>query len=491
LLCHIAVTVESRILGNIVMPILKETSISVPARASVAPIGPGATSVLVKIFLVALAMRWGYALILYLSMGDAGLMSTDSSNYLEHSQAFVRDIFQGSVRGWHWLGLDPFMMPLMTWMVALHVVVFGTLAPLAYVLSQGLLDSITCLLVYGIASEFSRSCAGAAAGFAAVNPTQIVISGFVLTDTQFLFFVAVVLFAAARWMRNPSWRWALLMGGGLAGAAMFRILIVAWVPALLIFLLVVRWFKRLSFLHFFQLTAAAAIFGVAIGTLMLRNFHEYDTLALSPQNGMHLNWWVVPLVKEAQDGTPWARSMEEMLKRTRDRFGPQSVNPFVESQRYAQVAMDELKVIGMSAIAKAWIFGAAVNLGSPAIILSPPVATLPRTGFYGTTGATLTEKVWNFLFRSTNPTYALILIAGALGLACVRIIQLAGMFAILRRESRNIALVLLLAGWCGFILLVNGPVASPKYRLPMEPALDILAGAGIAAIYRRRTSARS
>jgi hypothetical protein len=34
---------------------------------------------------------------------------------------------------------------------------------------------------------------------------------------------------------------------------------------------------------------------------------------------------------------------------------------------------------------------------------------------------------------------------------------------------------LLLAGWVAFVLLVSGPVASAKYRLPIEPATIVFA----------------
>jgi hypothetical protein len=42
--------------------------------------------------------------------------------------------------------------------------------------------------------------------------------------------------------------------------------------------------------------------------------------------------------------------------------------------------------------------------------------------------------------------------------------------------------------WVSFVLAVNGPVASPKYRLPVEPALCLLTGAGFVALrdWRRR-----
>ena len=48
----------------------------------------------------------------------------------------------------------------------------------------------------------------------------------------------------------------------------------------------------------------------------------------------------------------------------------------------------------------------------------------------------------------------------------------------MRGERPAFAPVILLCLWIGFILAINGPVASPKYRLPIEPALMIFAGAG-------------
>jgi hypothetical protein len=67
-------------------------------------------------------------------------------------------------------------------------------------------------------------------------------------------------------------------------------------------------------------------------------------------------------------------------------------------------------------------------------------------------------------------------------LIVVRLLQLAGLAALIRTGQNYLGL-LVLAGWCAFILLVNGPIASPKYRLPMEPALAVLTGAG----WRART----
>ena len=39
--------------------------------------------------------------------------------------------------------------------------------------------------------------------------------------------------------------------------------------------------------------------------------------------------------------------------------------------------------------------------------------------------------------------------------------------------------------WFLYILAINGPVASPKYRLPIEPVLMVLTGAGLSFARRR------
>jgi hypothetical protein len=139
---------------------------------------------------------------------------------------------------------------------------------------------------------------------------------------------------------------------------------------------------------------------------------------------------------------------------------------------------------------KAWVIGAAINLASPAIIQSPPVLQLPRKGFYATPGASPLEKIFNFVFRSDNRYYALALLLGGLGVAMVRLIQLTGFVSLARGAPLS---SLLLLGWIGFILAANGPVASPKYRLPMEPALNLFTGAGFVALrdWRRRRALRT
>ena len=158
-------------------------------------------------------------------------------------------------------------------------------------------------------------------------------------------------------------------------------------------------------------------------------------------------------------------------------------NPFEASRReIPQIAVEEWQTLGIIPTIKAWIYGAIINLGSPGIILSPPLIQIPRTGFYETRGASMAVKMKNFLFNSESATYSWALLAGIAGVFVIRIIQAAGLIDALGQawcdRTHMLPVATLFALWFCFILTVNGPVASPKYRLPLEPALNILTGIG-------------
>jgi len=305
-----------------------------------------------------------------------------------------------------------------------------------------------------------------------------------------VFFVAVFLAGATSWLRQPSWPAALTVGAGLGLAALVRIVVTPWVPVMVIVLLAIAYFTgRLQIRRVAQVALMAALFCVAVTPIVARNVMQYGAWSLTNQGGSHLALWVAPLVREAKDGTPWERGSATMEQRARERFGPKADNPFAESRRYAKLGREALLELGPGAVLRAWTIGATINLAAPAIIISPPIARLPRTGFYATAGDSIFAKIGNFLFHSDNALYAWALLVGLAGIGVVRLIQLLGLVGILRDRS-TWPLVIPLLLWCGFILAANGPVASPKYRLPLEPVLCVLTGAGIVSLRRRRGSTR-
>ncbi len=440
---------------------------------------------LTKIFLSALAVRWLYAVLMIALMGDAGLQSVDSETYLAYAHDFAAQIVSGSLGGMRWLGPIGDTMPLANWLFGLCGLVFGASTAFGYVLLQGIIDAGTCLLVYRIAETIDKAYATPAGWAAAFNPTQIVLSGLVLTDTPFLFFTALFLLGAVRYLRTPTWRQALLIGLALGAATMTRALSAPFAAVLLVFLLFAMLFRQSLFRHIIaQLSAAAVIFVVCIAPVLWRNVTQFGVWSLTPQSGIHLALWVVPLVKEATDGTPWQRSYNDIQRRVDTRYPTPTPDPFEQSRRYNEIALEELATLDIRAMAKAWLVGAAINLGSPAIILSPPILSLPRTGFYATPGASPLDKIRNFLFHSENATYTWILLIGIAGVLVVRLIQLTGLVVLLR-QGGQLAILGLFGLWIAYVLAVNGPVATPKYRLPIEPPLTVLTGAGLTIMLRR------
>ncbi len=443
-----------------------------------------------KIVIAAIVVRWTYSLVLFVVMGDDGLTGVDSLGYLEQGRLFAERIGHGTLSGWQWAGTDPYIMPLFTWMLGVCVLIFGKMAPLGYVLVQGIIDSGTCYLVYRIAETIDARAAKPALVAATINPTQIVFAGMVYSDTPFAFFVALFLYGAVQWLSSASWRAALIIGLGLGGGILFRSLLAPWALPMLAYMAAVALIRgRLHRPQWGQLAAILLVFSACTGMIFARHAAQFGVWSLTPQTGMHLARWIVPLTREASDGTPWRQGYLDIEKKLEDRYGEGNVEAFELDRRYSVIAKEELRKLGVVPILKAWAFGAAINLGSPAIILSPPIAQIPRQGFYDTSGATMMQKIWNFLFREPGSVYALALLSGIAGVAAIRLIQAWGVTTLLP-DTANCPALLLFAGWIGYILLVNGPVASPKYRLPIEPVLAVMTGVGWSSLARRFGRAR-
>jgi 4-amino-4-deoxy-L-arabinose transferase-like glycosyltransferase len=448
---------------------------------------PPSTRALVGLFVVALVVRALYAVAFYSLAGFDGLKGPDSQGYLLLTREFAQAVVAGRLTGWGWLGPDLSLMPLVAWALTLCNIFAGDFAPLAFVLSQGVFDAGTCLFVAGIARLIAPRAALIAGYAAAFTPTFIVMSGLVYTDTLFVFFATASLYAALRWLGAATFRWALLMGAAIGVAAWVRIGIAPWALAAGLFLAVVVLIRRGGWAQIRQIIAGGVVVAAFLAPIVARNVATQGAWSLTPQGGHHLAYWILPLVKEFTDGTPRETTIKDINGRIAARFGTMpSGKPFADSERYSAFAQEELAKLGIGAIARAWAYGAAINLGAPAVVHIPPVSALPRRGFYETPGSNLWEKLQAFLFGSGNTLYAWLLMLGILGVAAFRLVQIVGFFTLLRRGA-NVAGVLLLAGWVLYILVLNGPIASPKYRLPIEPVLAVLTGAGLAAFVRRRS----
>jgi hypothetical protein len=370
---------------------------------------------------------------------------------------------------------------------------------------QAVIDAGTCALIAALGALISPLVGLIAGILAALSVTLIVFSTQILTETASLFFFTLMLLAGARFLRHPTNALAIIAGlaGGIAAATRPAVapLLAAAVPLVLVIALMQR-------RGFAAALAAALLFAVGaaapIAPVLLRNVIHYGSFSLTTQTGHHLADWIVPLVTERADGTPYQKTVDRMealyaqraqttlcaprkLECSAEHDLNGQTNPFQRAAVKSEVAREAMARLPLSAYAKAWLEGMVVNLASPALLIDPRVRALPKPSFYNTPGASLWEKTRAYLFDDPA-AYQVLLIVGLVAMLPILMLEAAG-FVMLARTLPWAAVFA--GGVLAYFLLLNGPVATPKYRLPMEPVLIVLAAIPLARLAERVLPRRS
>jgi hypothetical protein len=371
-------------------------------------------------------------------------------------------------------------MPLYLLLLAGVQHAFGDV-PRAVALVQAVIDAGTCTFIAALGALISPLTGLIAGVLAALSVTLVVFSTQMLTDSLFVFFFTLMLLAGARFLLRPTMGLALVAGlaGGLALATRpaVAMLLAAAVPIVFVIALVRRW-------NVGPALAAALLFALAaapIAPVLARNAVRYHSLDVTSQTGDYLALWIVPLVTERADGTPYQATFDRMDALYRQQAGTES-NPFRRSAIASGLAWQAMARLPPAALAKAWLEGAVVNLTAPALLADPRVRALPKPSFYNTPGAGLWQKARAYLFDDPG-RYQLLLILGLIAMVPFLVLEAIG-FAMLARTLPWAAVFA--GGVIAYFLLLNGPVATPKYRLPIEPVLIVLAAIPLAWIAERR-----
>jgi hypothetical protein len=378
-----------------------------------------------------------------------------------------------------------YRMPLYPLLLAGVQSAFGE-APRVVAFIQALADAGTCTLIAGLGSLVSPQVGLLAGLLAALSVTLVVLSTQILTDTIFLFFFTAMLLAGARFLLQPSNGRAAL--AGLAGGMSLAIrpaatgLLAAAVPLVLI--VVYRQRRRLA-----PALVASALFAVAAALpaapVWIRNIVHFGSFHLTAQGGDHLLLWIAPLVLQRADGTPYQaafdRVQDQFRRRLADHPGATS-DPFRFSALKSEVAREAMAGVPYSVFAKAWAEGMVVNLAAPALLHDPRVRALPKPSFYHTPGTSLWERARAYLFDDPG-LYQAALLAGLVATIPFLLLEAVG-FVMLARAMPWAAV--LAGGVLAYFLLISGPVAGPKYRMPMEPVLIVLAAIPLARLMSPR-----
>src|SRR5262249_42472416 len=173
--------------------------------------------------------------------------------------------------------------------------------------------------------------------------------------------------------------WGGLAGGlALATRPSVAMLLAAAVPLVFVVALVRRWSvgPALAAALLFPLAAAAPV-----APVLARHAIRHDSLGVTAQTGDYLALWIVPLVTERADGTPYQTTFDRMDARYRQQAGPEP-NPFRRSDIASGLAWQEMARLPPAALATAWLEGMVVNLAAPALLADPRVRALPNPSLY-------------------------------------------------------------------------------------------------------------
>ena len=345
---------------------------------------------------------------------------------------------------------------------------------------QSVVDSITCVMIGALGSYIYPKHWRIFGWLAAVWPNLIIHSGLILGDGLFVFFFVWFLLSFTSFLHKPTILAAVATGAALGLATLVRPttqFIILLTPVLLPLILIVSKMKIREAI--FNSSVIFVISVVCVAPLLIINSAKYDSFSLTSQNGTHLQNWVASEVVMLRDGIGREEAVKLLQKKTNKahaKLSPsQQVNPFVRSSQQVDTALAEIVATPTQVIVKSWMQGAIINLAAPALMIDKRIRQLPHISFAGDTRGDLIARAWQFISGSSS-IYVTALIASGAGAIIVSLFQFFGFFVQLRV---NLMLAVLSALTVAYFLIINGPVGSPKYRLPIEPILIIWFGCAL------------
>ncbi len=347
---------------------------------------------------------------------------------------------------------------------------------------QAILDSVSCVIIYRLGTMINKQTGLFSAIFSIFSFNLILHSSFILTETLFLFFMCCLLLFSAEFVLKFSWKSVISVGIFCGLAIMTRSIVFLLPIAIAILGPVITYIQSRNWIRGVNAgLVVLVISGVITSPILYRNWTQFNSLHLTSQNGVFFLDWGIGVIKSLETGKGFSdisselnKSVEKEIKMT---YGEkEQLNPFEISDIRLEVAKNKFLKLSTYSILNGLIYGVTNNLLSPAIAIDPRVRSLNSSSFYNTPGKGLIEKVINFVSNNNNWYLVFLTIAVVTSIFFV-ILQATGFILIFKS---NYLLGFLIMFYVMYFLIICGPVGSPKYRIPIEPALIILQSYAIA-----------
>lgn len=432
------------------------------------------TRQLLWIALFAIALRLAYQALM-LQFGGSFHNGSDSEKYLIVAREFLDGGF-GSYSD-EQLG----RMPLYPAFVATIFHLFGMENLRAVATIQAFVDALSVIGIGVAGRSMSERFVVPSALAAAIIPNFLVHASYVLTETLFIVFFVWGL-AALLWSLRRSTLTLLVAGGLLFGLAlMTRPVMIHYLAVLVPALALALWLhgKALPRAAALAFIPAILIFAFA-APRAIDHYRHFGYLSLTAQEGTHLLNWFYGCLASPTPCAERGRVVEETRPIAEARIaalGKDKDNPFAVSAVESRLALEKILATPPSLIVTSMSAGM--------------FRVLMQTGFYESfaqfrqapaflsamPGNSTSERAANFVAANKTNVFMLLWAVAQGALLLSRFVQLGGLVQGLREPAYRGA-TLILAATIAYFLVLTGPVASPKYRIPIEPPLLILFGMG-------------
>jgi len=408
---------------------------------------------------------------------------SDSQKYLDAVHALLHN----------GLWLDHDRVPLYAIFIASVFKIFGSESLRAVVTIQACLDSISVIAIAFAARTMCAKAFAPAALAAIVIPNFLVHASYILQESLFLPFFSGGLWALLLALRSRHTAFWLAISGVLFGTTLWiRISLTYYplfiIPAIAIGLRIscgVPW-PRCALL---SLVPPSLMLAVA-SPLLLYNYATYDYFALTSQSGGHLlNWFYACLASSppcAQRDKIVAQ-LTPLVTAHMDSIGGPNANLFAVSNFMRNLALTRILELPLTQIIAGMSFGALKNLMQTGFYQVLVQFNQPLTFLSAMPGENFAERLQAFVQTNKSNIFMLLWACSQAALIVSRVIQLFGIVAGLSHKPTRGQTMLLIAT-VGYFLALNGPIADPKYRVPIEPALIVLFALGyvrLLDIFRR------
>lgn len=433
------------------------------------------TRQLLWIALFAIVLRFAYQALM-LQFGGSFHNGSDSEKYL----IIAREYLAGGYGNHSGEQLE--RMPLYPALLAAIFHLFGTDNLRAVIIVQNFIDALSVIGIGIAARSMSERFAAPSALAAAVIPNFLVHASYILTETLFTLFFVWGLCALLWSLRRNTMRF-LIVGGFLFGLAlMTRPVMIHYLAALVPALAVALWLQgKSTWLRSAAFAVIPAILILAFAApRVIDHYRHYGYASLTAQEGTHLLNWFYGCLASATPCAERGRIVEEMRPISEQRvvaLGKDKDNPFAVSAVESRLAIEKILSTPPSLIVTSMSVGMFRVLMQTGFYESFAQFRQPLTFFSAMPGGSLTERLSNFVRTNATNGFMLLWVLAQAVLVLSRGVQLAGLVHGLREPAYRGA-TLILAATIVYFLVLTGPVASPKYRIPIEPPLLILFGMG-------------